>query len=232
MAGSSSAQPVLLHPERDAPLDGHRRVRRELSVGPCQDRIAAGIPAVPGAEQPAGTRHVVARVGCQDERAGRPRRGLDPLHEPFRDVLHQPCRPTHHLRRAAIVGRQVDPSQPGQPCCEVEDPSDVGQPPGVDRLVVVADEEDVARLPGQQQRQLQLGPVEVLRLVHEQHPRPLAPQRQRGRVARAGPAVHPPRGRPGRASSRPPAPPGMRRTLHGYAPGPAAGRVRGPASAG
>ena len=67
--------------------------------------------------------------------------------------------------RAAIVGRQVHPSQPGQPCCEVEDPSDVGQPPGVDRLVVVTDEEDVASLPGKQQRQFQLGPVQVLRAM-------------------------------------------------------------------
>ena len=36
-------QTVLLHPERDAPLDGDRGIRRELEVGAGQDRVAAGI---------------------------------------------------------------------------------------------------------------------------------------------------------------------------------------------
>ena len=104
------AQPILLDAERDAQLHGHGRERRQLPVGAGEDRVAAGIAAVPRAEQPTGTRHVIARVGRQDQGAGAAGSGIDALDEPFRDVLHQPRRSTDHLRRTAVVGGQVDPS--------------------------------------------------------------------------------------------------------------------------
>ena len=180
-------QPVLLDAERDAQLDGDRGVRRELPVGPRQDGVSTAVAAVPGGEQPARPCHVITRVGSQDQRAGRTWSGIDALHEPLRDVLHQPGCSSHDLRRAAVVGGQVDPSQAGQTRREIEDPPDVGQPPGVDRLVIVAHQEDVPRLAGEQQCQLQLGPVEVLRLVDEEHLGPPTPCREDGRVGAQDP---------------------------------------------
>ena len=73
--------------------------------------------------------------------------------------------------------------KPGQHGLEAEDPADVGQPPAVDRLVVVADEEDAVGRRGEQQGEPELRSVDVLDLVDEQMGAPLAPPREEPGVA-------------------------------------------------
>jgi hypothetical protein len=58
--------------------------------------------------------------------------------------------------------------EPGQRGREAEHTTHVGQAPAVDRLVVVADEEDPVGRRGEEQRQVELRAVEVLRLVDEE----------------------------------------------------------------
>ena len=83
-------------------------------------------------------------------------------------MLDQPDGPLDDRRRTAIVDLEVDPPQAGERRVQGQDPADVGQPPAVDRLVVVADEEDPVRRRRQQQREAELRPVDVLDLVDEQ----------------------------------------------------------------
>ena len=73
--------------------------------------------------------------------------------------------------------------RPGQARREAEDPPDVGQPPAVDRLVVVADQEDPVGRRGEQQGEPELRPVDVLDLVDEELAAARAPARQQRRVA-------------------------------------------------
>ena len=103
------------------------------------------------------------------------------------------------VARAAVVHHEVDPAEARQRVGEAEDAPDVGESPAVDRLVVVADEEDPVRRRREEQRQPELGPVEVLGLVDEEMraaapataPGPPAPPRgarapgRRGRRSRA-----------------------------------------------
>ena len=67
-----------------------------------------------------------------------------------------------------MVHLQVDTSQPGQHGGETEDAAHVGEPPAVDALVVVADEEDAVRRRRKQQGEPELRPIDVLDLVDEQ----------------------------------------------------------------
>ena len=85
--------------------------------------------------------------------------------------------------RASVVDLEVDPTQAGQAIVEAEDPADVRESPAVDRLVVVADEEDPVGRRGQQERQPELCPIDVLDLVDEQLPAPRPPARQQRRLA-------------------------------------------------
>ena len=85
-------------------------------------------------------------------------------------------------RRAAEVRDQVVRRRPGSRSARSQDPSDVGQPPAVDRLVVVADEEDPVGRRGDQERQLELGSVDVLDLVDQQLAAGRAPAGQLDRV--------------------------------------------------
>ena len=85
--------------------------------------------------------------------------------------------------RAAVVDLEVDPSQTRQERLEPEDPPDVGESPAVDRLVVVADEEDPVGRGGQQQGEPELGAVDVLDLVDQQLPAATAPAGEQVRVA-------------------------------------------------
>ena len=95
-------------------------------------------------------------------------------------------------RRAAVVDDRGRPAAgPAALVGQAEDPADVGQAPAVDRLVVVADEEDPVRRRGEEQREPELGPVEVLGLVDEQVGAARAPAREDVAVA--------PRGAGGRA---------------------------------
>ena len=71
-------------------------------------------------------------------------------------------------RRTAVVHLQVNTSQPGKHGGETEDTADVGEPPAVDALVVVADEEDAIRGRRKQQGEPELRPIDILDLVDEQ----------------------------------------------------------------
>ena len=81
-----------------------------------------------------------------------------------------------------MVRLEVHASQARQLGGETEDPPHISQAPGVDGLVVIAHEEDVAALTGQQHGQIQLCPVEVLGLIHEEHRGPSAPAPQERRI--------------------------------------------------
>ncbi len=95
---------------------------------------------------------------------------------------HEPRRSSHDLGRAAVVRLEVHATQAGQATRQVEDAPDVREAPGVDGLVIVADEEDVPLIAGEQDGKVQLRPVEVLRLIHEEDLRPRSPARQERRV--------------------------------------------------
>ena len=77
---------------------------------------------------------------------------------------------------------KVDPAKTGQVRGKSKHSPDVGEPPPVDRLVVVTHEADVPSVARQQEREVQLGPVEVLRLVHQQRRAAPTPAPQRARV--------------------------------------------------
>ncbi len=99
-------------------------------------------------------------------------------------MLHEADRPGQHGCGASIVDRQVDAPEAGQGRRKAQDPAHVGQPPAVDALVVVADEEDAVRRGCQEQRQPELARVHVLDLVDEQvrAARPPAGEKRRLRL--------------------------------------------------
>ena len=70
------------------------------------------------------------------------------------------------LRRAVVL-LELDHRRVGEVVLEVEDVADVGMPEGIDRLIVVADDREVAVLLGQQPQPDVLGVVGVLVLVDE-----------------------------------------------------------------
>ena len=97
-------------------------------------------------------------------------------------MLDQPHGSLHDRSRAAVVGDEVDATQSGQSRREADHPAHVGEPPGIDRLVIVAHQEDVVLGRREDQGQLQLGPVQVLHLVHQQRPAARAPALEQERV--------------------------------------------------
>ena len=139
-------------------------------------RARSGSRARGGPSRPTGP---AARTSAP----GRRRPGPDRLREPLAVVLDEPDGSLDDLAGAAVVDLQVDPAQAGQERLEAEDPPDVGQSPAVDRLVVVADEEDPVGRCGEQQGQPKLRPVDVLDLVDEQLPAATAPAGEQRRVA-------------------------------------------------
>src|SRR5205814_2137693 len=76
-----------------------------------------------------------------------------------------------------------DPAEPIEIIGEREDPPNVGQTPAIDRLVVIADEENPVRRRGQEERHPELCPVQVLCLVDEKVSATVAPPPEDGRVA-------------------------------------------------
>ncbi len=90
-------------------------------------------------------------------------------------ALHDRC-------RAAVVDLEVDAPEARQRVAQLEDASHVGEPPAVDRLVVVTDQEHPVGGCGQQERQPQLRPIHVLDLVDQQVPAAAAPAREERRI--------------------------------------------------
>ena len=119
----------------------------------------------------------------EDDRPGAPRPGADRLGEPLAVVLDEPDRAPRRPSPGSGSSRRGRPAAGPAARRRGQDAPDVGQPPAVDRLVVVADEEDPVRRRGEQQGQPELGPVEVLGLVDEQVRAALAPAREDAGVA-------------------------------------------------
>ena len=171
-------------PERLAKGDGRDDGGAELAVRAGQDRPGAVVVG-PGAQEPHQACRLVGRVGGQDEPPAGVGSRPDRLGEPLAVVGDEAHRALDDRYRAAVVDGQVHPPQAWQRCAKVEHPPDVGQPPAVDRLVVVADEEDPVRRRREQEGEPQLGAVDVLDLVDEQVGTGRATARAaRGRVSR------------------------------------------------
>ena len=122
----------------------------------------------PARHRARGPHDVVVRVRREHESSGRGRPRVDPLGEPLAVVLDEPHGTLDDRSRAAVVGREVDAPEARQRRREAKHAAHVGEAPAVDRLVVVADQEDPVVRRREEQRELQLRPVEVLRLVDEQ----------------------------------------------------------------
>ena len=87
----------------------------------------------------------IGGIRREDQVTIRGRARSDPLREPAVVVLDESDRAFHHGPRTPVVHLEVHASKLGQAVVEGQDPPDVGQPPAVDGLVVVADEEDPVR---------------------------------------------------------------------------------------
>ncbi len=103
-----------------------------------------------------------------------------------------------HVGARAVVLLQLHDPGAGEVLVEVEDVADVGAPPAVDGLVVVAHHAHVGLGPAQEPEQPVLGRVRVLELVDEQVPEASAPApaqlavrlEQLGRPQKQVPEVH------------------------------------------
>ena len=153
--------------ERDPEVERGDHRDQQLAVGPGEHR-AGRVVRRPRGHRPPDTDDIVGGIGGEDEASARPRAGQDPLGEPLAIVLDEAHGAGDDRWRASVVGLEVHPPQARQRGGQPEDSPHVGETPRVHRLVVVADQEDVVRGRGQQQRQLQLGSVQVLGLVHQQ----------------------------------------------------------------
>ena len=81
-----------------------------------------------------------------------------------------------------MVHLQVDAPEARERRVQREDATHVGQPPAVDRLVVVTHEEDPVGRRREQERQPQLRAVDVLDLVDEQMAAAVAPPGEQRRI--------------------------------------------------
>ena len=158
--------------------NGMPRSRASAAAGRSSRRVRARIaPVPPSAGHPstaspairisaAGSRAVGAGARTSRPVAAGP--GPDALGEALKVVLHEPDCGRHHGRWAAIVDLQVHAPEPGQRGRQPEDTSDVGEPPAIDRLVVVTDQEDAVLRRGQQERHPELARIDVLDLVDQE----------------------------------------------------------------
>ena len=158
----------LHRPERDRQPQRGRDHRQQLAIRAGEDGPRATVVR-PRCEDRRGPVDVVGRGRREDEAPGRVRAGADDLREALHVVLDQPNRPIEDRRRTAVVRLEVDPQEARQRLVgEAEQSAHVREPPAIDRLVVVADEEDPVRGCGEEEGQPELRPIEVLGLVDEQ----------------------------------------------------------------
>src|SRR5207244_8303056 len=117
--------------------------RQELAVRPGEDGLRSLARMLEEADDTTDPDVIVTRVGRHHDAPGGGRPGPDPLHEPLLIVLDEANRTVDHRPRAPIVRDEVDPPQAGERVVELEDAPHVRQTPAIDRLVVVAHEEDL-----------------------------------------------------------------------------------------
>ena len=110
------------------------------------------------------------------------RGGLDALDEALPVDADQPPGDRDDGSGAAVVGGQLNAPRAGVERLEAQDPTHVGEPPGVDGLVVIAHHEQVALRLGQQSHQAQLCRIHVLELVHAQVRETVLPAQAEARV--------------------------------------------------
>src|SRR5207249_8518112 len=118
----------------------------------------------------------------QDQAPGGCGSGSNRLRKPRAVHRNKPDGPLDDGGGAAVVCLEVEAAQPRQLGRQREDSPDVRQPPAVDRLVVVADQENPICRCGQQQGQSELATVDVLHLVDQQLGTGGAPAGEEGSV--------------------------------------------------
>ncbi|HEX7472874.1 MAG TPA: hypothetical protein VF323_07310, partial [Candidatus Limnocylindrales bacterium] len=153
--------------ERDPSLQRHGERGQELAVRPREERPAAAVVR-PGIEEPGHALDVVRRIRSECQPARRARPCPDGLGEPLAVAFHEANRVGHDRSRATVVRDEVHAPESGQRARELEDAPYVGQPPAVDRLVVVPHEEDPVGRCGEQEGEAELAAIDVLDLVDEQ----------------------------------------------------------------
>ncbi len=167
-AGALDGQVDSGRPERDRTVQGDHDRGEQLAVRPCEDRPCRSVVR-PGAEDPVERAFRLIVGGDEREPPGCLGSRADHLRESFAVVLHEAHGPVQDDGRTSVVHLQVDPAEARERGLrETQQATDVGKPPTVDGLVVVADQEDAVRGRGQEQCHAQLGSVQVLRLVDEQ----------------------------------------------------------------
>ena len=168
-------------PERQVQLQGDRDSREQFAVRSGEDRAGSVVRRQrgEGASDPLG---IVAAIRRQDQAPGGSGSGPNRLPKPLAVHRNKPDGPLDHGGGAAVVCLEVEAAQPRQLGRQREDSPDVRQPPAVDRLVVVADQENPICRCGQQQGQSELASVDVLYLVDQQLGTGGAPAGQEGSV--------------------------------------------------
>ena len=167
--------------ERQAELQGDHDCRQQFAVRSGKDSPGR-VVLRPGPDRPLQADGLVGWIRREDQPTARFGPGTDPLGEPLLVALDQADGSLHDLARAAVVHFEVDTAEAGQVLDEAQDPPDVGEPPAVDRLVVVADQKDAVGGRRQQQCQTELCSVDVLDLIDEELPAVTAPAGEQGRV--------------------------------------------------
>ena len=147
------------------PLDAVLEVGAPEQVGEVLGLGALGLvrrdldPAVPEGTRLGNRGEERVASGCVD-RSGEGQPACDPLRRRQQAWAEPSRRPeSEHVGRRAVG--------PGEVAREVEDAADLGPTEGVDRLVRVTDDREVAAVAGELPEQLDLGRVGVLVLVHE-----------------------------------------------------------------
>ena len=130
---------------------------------------------------------VLVRERCDPDgavAAGRPAgRWADRFREPQPVVSNQPRAGRHHLGRAAVVVLERVTLERRVGGVEIDDPPNARAPPAVQRLVLVADREQLVLRRGQDADQQFLGGLDVLVLVDEHMVELLLPASAAGLVA-------------------------------------------------
>ena len=167
------------------PEGGLERLR--LEIHPVQDRgLQIGVPVHQLAAQP-DLRLLIrqlVQLRCRPAPVLRPQS----LAQAVPIAGHHAVRDLQYLRGGPVVLLQADDLGPREVVRERQERLHVGAPEPVDRLVIVTDGTDVGIATRQQAQELELSPVRVLILVHEQRaeaPGDLVPGLVRQQVDRA-----------------------------------------------